>query len=168
MAPRFHPSTIHMMNQWMLANGWSEYTTLRATPGNGRLWCTLWGWRHAMGMETLKTTMAMKHENLVPRFNLYILHINSLVQDCRNAIANALELLPACTKPSSIRHTLWRIAIMDMMDPMDAGKWMVWVYSLGGTPRKWRTALHSVGMETCHGNGDIENNHGNETWEFSP
>ena len=56
MAPRFHPSTIHMMNQWMLANGWSEYTTLRATPGNGRLWCTLWGWRHAMGMETLKTT----------------------------------------------------------------------------------------------------------------
>ena len=27
------------------------------------------------------------------------LHINGLVQDCSNSIANALELLQSCTKP---------------------------------------------------------------------
>ena len=29
-----------------------------------------------------------------------IIHINGLVQDCSNSIANALELLQSCTKPS--------------------------------------------------------------------
>ena len=29
----------------------------------------------------------------------YIFHLNGLVQDCSNSIANALELLQSCTKP---------------------------------------------------------------------
>ena len=31
---------------------------------------------------------------------IYILHFDALVQDCSNSIANALELLQSCTKPS--------------------------------------------------------------------
>ena len=40
------------------------------------------------------------HVSLI-RTNLSIwLHIDDLVQDCSNSIANALELLQSCTKPS--------------------------------------------------------------------
>ena len=31
---------------------------------------------------------------------LSVYHIDGLVQDCSNSIANALELLQSCTKPS--------------------------------------------------------------------
>ena len=31
--------------------------------------------------------------------NRHLAHIDGLVQDCRNSIANAQELLQACTKP---------------------------------------------------------------------
>ena len=40
-------------------------------------------------------------------------HINVLVHDCNNSIANALELLQSCTKPSTysllfvVSRTLW-------------------------------------------------------------
>ena len=32
--------------------------------------------------------------------NYYIDEVDGLVQDCSNSIANALELLQSCTKPS--------------------------------------------------------------------
>ena len=31
---------------------------------------------------------------------MYVMHFDVLVQDCSNSIANALELLQSCTKPS--------------------------------------------------------------------
>ena len=33
--------------------------------------------------------------------HIYEVHIDGLVQDCSNSIANALELLQSCTKPST-------------------------------------------------------------------
>ena len=34
-------------------------------------------------------------------------HIDALVQDCSNSIANALELLQSCTKPSTRCTLFW-------------------------------------------------------------
>ena len=42
-------------------------------------------------------------------FNIF--HIGGLVQDCSNSIANALELLQSCTKPS-----LWFINTLRLGD----------------------------------------------------
>ena len=45
-----------------------------------------------------------------PLYNGIQLYINGLVQDCSNSIANALELLQSCPKPS-IEDKLFIIAI---------------------------------------------------------
>ena len=39
-------------------------------------------------------------------------HVDGLVQDCSNSIANALELLQSCTKPSML---LWINLYIDQM-----------------------------------------------------
>ena len=42
------------------------------------------------------------------RIRIIHLHIDGLVQDCSNYIANALELLQSCTKPST-----WSLRLLD-------------------------------------------------------
>ena len=47
--------------------------------------------------------------------NMFIrrhIHVNGLVQDCSNSIANALELLQSCTKPSMWLYTLVHSLVM--------------------------------------------------------
>ena len=40
------------------------------------------------------------HLKFVQINTVLLMHIDGLVQDCSNSIANALELLQSCTKPS--------------------------------------------------------------------
>ena len=42
-----------------------------------------------------------------------VIHINGLVQDCSNSIANELELLQSCTKPSIYVLANWIIVGSD-------------------------------------------------------
>ena len=48
---------------------------------------------------------------LFDKFRSHI-HINGLVQDCSNSIANALELLQSCAKPSIYGTSTWRVNII--------------------------------------------------------
>ena len=38
-------------------------------------------------------------------------YFNGLVKDCSNSIADALELLQSCTKPSIISHCVWSLKL---------------------------------------------------------
>ena len=42
-------------------------------------------------------------------------YIDGLVQDCNNSIANALELLQSCTKPSICQCVLWCVRVYWLM-----------------------------------------------------
>ena len=54
------------------------------------------------GMTANHLTFNMWNQYVCPQCAefLYEYHINGSVQDCSNSIANALELLQSCTKPS--------------------------------------------------------------------
>ena len=64
-------------------------------------------------------------------------NIDGLVQDSSNSIANALELLQSCTKPSIYRY----------MDKKNTSKtttttWILWVLILAGLRRDYKAYLH--------------------------
>ena len=44
---------------------------------------------------------SMLHNYVIISTSYGLKHIDDLVQDCSNTIANALELLQSCTKPSA-------------------------------------------------------------------
>ena len=55
--------------------------------------------------------------------NILTHHIDGLVQDCSNSIANALELLQSCTKPS-----IWPDMIITGTDlTLNWCKWSIWI-----------------------------------------
>ena len=61
--------------------------------------------------------------------------IDGLVQDCRNPIANALELLQSCTKPSICRFNLTsaKCFLFETMDPRLYGElyFAILIYQTG-------------------------------------
>ena len=78
------------------------------------------------------------------RDTIYLAHIDGLVQDCSNSIANALELLPACTKPSIC--TLWTASSPIGQKPDDEDincdskplSWILWCVLLSTCIFKFR------------------------------
>ena len=50
------------------------------------------------------------------------MHINGLVQDCSNSIANALELLQSCTKTSIYASVNWKKKYQYQVDELVQGR----------------------------------------------
>ena len=55
--------------------------------------------------------LIMIHGNKGIYIYIYQDHIDDLVQDCSNSIANALELLQSCSKPWLYTDTLFKSAV---------------------------------------------------------
>ena len=77
----------------MLANGCIRQSSTALVTHDRNIEKTLW---HVC-QEGRKNLLYIEP---VPWLVVVVFHLDGLVQDCSNSIANALELLQSCTKPS--------------------------------------------------------------------
>ena len=56
----------------------------------------------------------LQSQNIVPEKHCFCFHINGLMQERHNSIANALELCLSCTNPSICQRMIW--ALLTLLD----------------------------------------------------
>ena len=85
--------------------GGKQHTTVVTQTHNLCNTCSGYNLSHGMDNDTTE----IKHLHHNRRQILNLIYINGLVQDCSNSIANALEVLQSCAKPSM--HILFKYII---------------------------------------------------------
>ena len=91
----------------------------------------------------------------MPKLSIRIHYIDGLVQDCSNSIANAMELLQSCTKPSICTvleiHIIWwwkhLKSIISALYPQSA----VFISQDQSLPKNWHKTSHNLVKRVKYG-----------------